>query len=205
MKIERFFVENGAKQLVNYINSQPDDSIQSLDVFCHGNLNGLYFHLGAKRDKDTDGLYSNLYRNFNEMISDVTARPKVDYIHQYRIWSLDLVKFTKNCKIEIHGCSTASTLDPRKPNVEVLDNFCQIFSQGLQEAGRTDGVVIGHRSKANPLINGSKTTLNQQDYRHGERAIYHNGTLKLITNEKGRIMPNTIKQAIQTNTLIRRK
>lgn len=176
-----------------------------LDIFCHGNPNGLYFHLGAKIDKDTSGNYSNLYRNFNEMFEDVKNHDKIDYADQYRIWSLDLVKFTKNCKIEIHGCRTADTKDHRDTQKQILDNFCQIFSERLQEAGRTNGVVIGHRGKISSMIHGSKTTLAQQDYRYGERALYHNGTLKLVTTEKGRIMPNTVKQAIETNSLINKK
>ena len=49
----------------------------------------------------------------------------------------------------------------------------------LYEAGKEESVVIGHSEKANPNINGSKTTIKQQDYRHGKRQIFNNGKIEI--------------------------
>lgn len=135
------------------------------------------------------------------MASDILDYKEVLLKNQKWLWHLNLVKFTISCKIKIHGCRTASVEDTKDGSlIQVPDNFCQLLSEGLRNAGRNYGVVIGHRGKISSMINGSKTTLSQQDYRYGERSIYHSGILKMITTEKGRITPNTIKQAVSNVT-----
>lgn len=57
-------------------------------------------------------------------------------------------------------------------------------------------VVIGHFTKANPKINGEKTTIAEQDYRHGTRRIYHNGKLIGTYIQKGRISAKTINEML---------
>lgn len=187
----------GAKQLIELINSQQTNNIQSLDIFCHGNQNGLYFKEGANQHTNlpSDTPDISLYRNFNALYDDVINIPTTSFLQQYRIASIDLSKFTKACKIEIHGCLTASTS-------AFHDNICQMLSELLYDAGKTDAVVIGHTTESNPKINGNSTTVLQQDYRHGQRAIYHAGKLKMLTYTKGRIRPAEVQQAINTTTLI---
>ena len=67
------------------------------------------------------------------------------------------------------------------PGNTLVDEF---FEQ-LYKAGKKRAYVIGHTDKSNPSINGPKTTIKQQDYRHGERSIYHNGNLLKKTIKKG--------------------
>ena len=109
-----------------------------------------------------------------------------DYSDQYDIGELQLSAFTNACKIEIHGCSTAVG----------KSNFCSELSRALYKSGKKRSVVIGHQSKANPNINGNNTTNSQQDYRHGTRAIFHNGVLKKTVTQSGRISSNVINQAM---------
>lgn len=103
---------------------------------------------------------------------------------------INFSNFTKNCKIEIHGCLTAH-------DMYVKDNICEELSELLYEAGKKESVVIGHSEKANPKINGSKTTIKQQDYRHGKRQVFNNGKIILTTYKKGRITYNDIKNALK--------
>ncbi|EAV2732698.1 hypothetical protein FGH87_07065 [Salmonella enterica] len=49
-----------------------------------------------------------------------------------------------------------------------------------------NGYVIGHTTKANPNIHGDKkTSREQQDYRHGQRAIWKDGKVLKTTDKKG--------------------
>ena len=71
------------------------------------------------------------------------------------------------------------------------------FSEQIYNAGRKKAYVIGHTDKSNPNINGAKTTIKQQDYRHGERSIYHNGILLKTTKQKGIIAHDEIQGLIK--------
>ena len=58
------------KQFIDLINDQPENSVQSLDVFAHGSDLGLYSVIGASLKKSmtfeysqSNNLSSNLYRN----------------------------------------------------------------------------------------------------------------------------------------------
>lgn len=192
-------LSNGAQQIREVIAAQQDNDIQSLDLFCHGNQNGLYFKKGAKVSKDIPSSSDdiNLYRNWNVLFDDVRDIQTTHLLDQIRIRDLDFDKFTKACKIEIHGCLTANT-------ATVHDNICQMLSELLYDAGKTEAVVIGHTTLSNPNINGT-TDLSKQDYRHGQRAIYHAGQLKMLTYTKGRIYLSEIKEAIRTTTLIKKE
>ncbi|MFW1737705.1 hypothetical protein ACG9X0_22310, partial [Acinetobacter sp. ULE_I080] len=64
------FISNGMSQFIDLINVQPENSIQSLDVFSHGSDLGLYSVIGASLKKSmtfeysqSNNLSSNLYRN----------------------------------------------------------------------------------------------------------------------------------------------
>jgi len=60
------------------------------------------------------------------------------------------------------------------------------MSEQLYSAGKKNSTVIGHSTRGNPNISGSKTTLRAQDYRHGHRVVYYNnGNVLFETNQKG--------------------
>lgn len=71
------------------------------------------------------------------------------------------------------------------------------FSIQIYNAGRTRSYVIGHNDKSNPNINGAKTTIEEQYYRHGERSIHNNGKLLKKTTEKGVIYHDEIQGLIK--------
>lgn len=47
LPIKSYFMSQGIKQLINAINKEAENSVQSLDVFSHGSEEGLYTVLGA--------------------------------------------------------------------------------------------------------------------------------------------------------------
>ena len=79
-----------------------------------------------------------------------------------------------------------------------MDNIVEEMSELLFKANKKNGVVIGHATKGNPNINGSRTTIKQQDYRHGHRVVYYNGNILFETREKG-----YLKQDVISNNLSR--
>lgn len=80
----------------------------------------------------------------------------------------------------------------------MLGNFASNLSRQLYAAGRTGAVVIGHSDHATPDINGAKSTSREaQDYRHGERVVFHNGDWLFSTNIKGRIPRKVIDYYIK--------
>ena len=198
---------NTAKSLVDIINRQEDNSIQSLDVFCHGSEVALYFIKGSSinnniteeevEEKDLHsplaiGRTTNAISNWN-LSGDERLISDIDYN-----------KFTTAAKIEIHGCNTAAV-------VRVafwLDNLCEDLSENLYDAGKTNSVVIGHSTKANPNLPTTKIRKGEsekawnirknkeQDYRHGKRKVYNNGECILTTKKQGRITAEEIRNAL---------
>lgn len=185
-----FFVHSGFKQIFDFINKQADNSIQSLDIFCHGNSNGAYFHIGTFMDKTVKGTkQGNLYRNSIEKYRDILDREVVDRKDQTEVDEIDCKKFTSSCKIEIHGCNTAT---------EDSGNLCMALSLHFFQQGNKRAVVIGHSNFSNPNINGEGNTKpTEQDYRHGTRRIYHNGKILATHKEKGRITASTINALLK--------
>ena len=86
--------------------------------------------------------------------------------------------FTEDARVQIHGCNTAKGNMPG-------DTLSEAISKELYSAGRKLAYVIAHTKKSNPNIDGEKTTIPGQDYRHGERAIIHNGKILYTTNKEG--------------------
>lgn len=182
-----------AKQVVDIISNQKGSSIQSIDFFSHGDMLGLYFIKGSSTNKTisqddvkTNKLNSSLYLGSATrfvMGSDVGEDSKT-------ISEIDFSKFSKSCKIEIHGCLTAH-------DMYVKDNICEELSELLYNAGKTASIVIGHTEKANPNIKGSSTKNSEQDYRHGERQIFNNGKVISTTKRSGRITANEISKALK--------
>lgn len=183
-----------AEKIVNMINSQTDNTIQSLDIFSHGGPGGLFFIKGAntntnitKEDVEEKNLNSSLY--VGRTVKIFYGRDKS--AESCTVQKINFSKFTKNSKIEMHGCQTCY-------DMVVLDNMCEELSELLYKAGKTDSIVIGHEDKANPNIAGEgKTTNNQQDYRHGKRNVFNNGKIIFTTTKKGRITVQEINAALE--------
>ncbi|KAA1247984.1 hypothetical protein [Aquimarina sp. RZ0] len=194
-----------AKEVVDKINAQEDNSIQSIDFFCHGDMLGLYFIVGASiysnvssEDVESKNLNASLYLGKATRLiqgSDLHDDSRV-------IQDIELSKFTNGCKIEIHGCLTAH-------DMYVKDNICEELSELLYSEGKKKAVVIGHTERANPNIKDTKkwdekkkewiitkTTNKEQDYRQGERKVFHNGKVILTTTKKGRITGKEINNVI---------
>ena len=47
LPVKSYFISKGMKQFIDLINDQPENSVQSLDVFAHGSDLGLYSVIGA--------------------------------------------------------------------------------------------------------------------------------------------------------------
>jgi hypothetical protein len=168
-----------AKDIVRTINESEDDDIQSLDLFTHGGPEALYLTTASPDTR-------KLARRFLHNASLYRTRAKM--IFNWAAWTggaalvgdIDFAKFTVNAKIELHGCkgaiSNAST-----------DNIASDLSLRLYAAGKRSAVVIGHADGANPNINGGGEKLDEQDYRHGERVVLHNGTIIKVTKQKGHL------------------
>ena len=174
-----------AKQIVTKINAQKDNSIQSVDIFTHGGTNALYVNNGDGTYTGNTSLYRSSWAQLlksggGTLISGGSAV----------LDDIDFNKFTNNAKVEFHGCQTA---DGKSED----DNIAADFSKRLFNAGKKNAVVIGHRTPANPRINGDETTDEEQDYRHGQRAVYHNGTILFVTTEKGRISGKVINSYLK--------
>lgn len=189
MSLESIFLANGANQIVDYFNNQVDNTIQSLDLFCHGSSFGVHFSLNASKSitiPRSEAVWSHLYMdNFDEITNFLNSPFDRSFKDQHDIGELKLSAFTNACKIEIHGCSTA----------EKDSNFCTALSKLLYKKGKLRSVVIGHISKSNPNIRPN-IKYSEQDYRHGKRGIYHNGKLLKIITDTGRITAKTINEAL---------
>lgn len=196
----RVYFAASAKFIIDKINSQKDGSIKSLDIFTHGSPSGLYMvrnkktqatgeHKSISEDEgEANNLYSsNTIAEFNTTFSSNGSLYGV-------INSIDMSKFKKNAIIEIHGCRSADGFYWSDNDWHGGDNMATNLSEALYAAGKKRAVVIGHSTKANPLIKGEKTTVKQQDYRHGSRAVYHHGEILFTTKVKRRISQKVINK-----------
>lgn len=164
-----------AKDIVNYINSQDDDSIRSLDIFTHGGPQALYLTTASP---DTEKVLryvfhnSSLYRTRTRMILNAAGWTEGSAL----VEEIKFARFATNAKIELHGCKTADAESD-------TDNIAADFSTRLYEAGKTVSIVIGHADKANPNIKGGGEKNDEQDYRHGQRVVFHNGKIIKVTRQ----------------------
>lgn len=194
LPVKSYFISQGIKQLIDTINAQKENSIQSLDIFGHGSEEGLYTVIGAsltksftREDVKSKNLASNLYINNTIRYLRWTLLGESNWRNLYVISDINFKVFTNESKIEIHGCHTA--LDRRS------DTLAALLSIALFKAGKSKSVVIGHSDFANPNRGGTKE-IAKQDYRHEERVIYNNGKVITKTRMEGRISPSFIKKAL---------
>lgn len=190
LPVKNYFILEGAKTVISILATQQENSVQSLDLFCHGDPDGVYFIIGSSLDKNIENpvgnqLASNLYISKFKAIYKGFDRKENKIKNQYAISDLKLSVFTNESKIEIHGCNTGKG----------DDCFAAELSKQLFKAGKTSSVVIGHVSKANPNIGGT-LSVKKQDYRHGTRIIYHNGKSVKVITSSGRISSNVIRSAL---------
>lgn len=179
--------------VVNTINSQANNSIQSVDFFTHGSQYALYM----VKDKTDAAAGSSLEKTISESNTQSNNLYASGTARAFQSWgggdetntinSIDFNKFTNDAKIEIHGCKSAA-------GTVLIDNLGINLSEALYKAGKTNAVVIAHHDKANPNIEGDSTKVVKQDYRHGTRVVYHNGKELFRTTEKGRIKASTIQK-----------
>jgi len=185
---EKLFVKiTTAADMVRMINSNTKNSIKSLDIFSHGTPYSLNFSI---TENENCGLVTGViakvmlsihYTTWDDGIYTFSDESKY-------VSDIDFSKFSDDARVQIHGCNTAKGTMPG-------DTLVETFSEELFEAGKKKSYVIGHTDKSNPNINGDKTTIKQQDYRHGERAIYSNGKLVKKTTKEG-IIPHDKVQKI---------
>lgn len=190
LPVINYLITDGANTVINALKEQIDNTVQSLDLFCHGDPNGIYFVLGASLDKDVlnreyKPIASNIYAQWGKSIWRGYNDPEKKMKNQYAISNIKFSIFTNQSKIEIHGCNTGRG----------DDCFASELSIQFYKAGKKQGVVIAHTTDATPNIDGT-TKITEQDYRHWTRVIFHNGkVIKTVTNS-GRISANIIKEAL---------
>ncbi len=170
IEIKPLYEIEDAEFIINKIELQEDNSIESIDFFSHGSELALY----VKRVFIL-GLNQSLY------VNEVIEQEHKNILGEYsgNLSELNYSKFTNTTIVEIHGCNTGS-IEEKNKNI----NFSMIFSKHLYDAGKTKSVVIGHVTKANP---NQHKTLKGSDYRHGGRRVYHNGKELFFTRIEGRI------------------
>jgi hypothetical protein len=168
-----------AKDIVNHINRQEDDSIRSVDIFTHGGMQALYL---TTANRDTNQVLRNLlhnsslYRSRTKLIFNAAGWTRGSAL----IGEINFSKFATNAKLELHGCKTAGTESDD-------DNITADFSAQLAKAGKASSIVIGDADKANPNIKGGGEKNNEQDYRHGQRVIFSKGKIVKVTKQKGHL------------------
>lgn len=194
LPVKSYFISKGMLQLIEYINSQPENTVQSLDIFGHGSELGLYSVINASMSKSMtyeyaqdNNLVSNIYRNSSTKFSEYRLFGGGNWSNCPVLSDINFKVFTNESKVEIHGCNTA--IDGE------TDSFCSLISVALYKAGKTKAISIGHTDFTNPNRGGT-TDISKQDYRHGQRAIFRNGKLLYKTRAEGRISPSLIKKLL---------
>ncbi|RSZ27172.1 hypothetical protein [Acinetobacter bereziniae] len=194
LPIKSYFMSQGIKQLINAVNQETENSVQSLDIFSHGSELGLYTVIGASLKNfitheyaQVNNLASNLYRNRLTKINQYEIFGGANWRNSFVISEINFKVFTIESKIEIHGCHSAFDGES--------DTLCALMSKALYQVGKKRSVVIGHADFATPNRGGTKI-ISQQDYRHEERVIYNNGNVIARIRAEGRISSSFIKRAL---------
>jgi hypothetical protein len=111
------------------------------------------------------------YTNLIELKANPTR------LFEANLEDIEFAKFTSAAKVEIHGCRTAETYP-------VVGSLCGEWSERLYNADKTRAVVIGHNEKNSPDA--------KNDYRHGVRICFHNGTILFRYDDDGVISKELI-------------
>ena len=165
-----------ASDIVAMLNAQPRNSVRSLDILSHGTEVSLNFSI---RDDENCGFVTNFaaraaVSSYGTFSDDVNA-----FVGGWRYFSdIDFRIFVESARVQFHGCSAAG-------EVALLDNTAKTVSGLLEDAGKTKAFVIGHVTKSTPEVPGRPHTNENQDYRHGTRAIYNGGEKAFETRKMG--------------------
>ena len=54
LPVKNYFILNGANTVISVLETQQENSVQSLDLFCHGDPNAVYFVIGASLEKNVE-------------------------------------------------------------------------------------------------------------------------------------------------------
>ena len=166
-----------AANMVGQINASKSGTITSLDVLCHGTPYSLNFSVkenencGVVTGLVAEGMLMIYYSSWEDGIYSFSSDSRY-------VSDIDCSVFVADVRIQIHGCNAARSGMPG-------DTLAETLSKDLYKAGKKRSYVIGHTDKSSPNIRGGKTTIAEQDYRHGSRAIIHNGQVVGSTTKKG--------------------
>ncbi|CAN5890586.1 hypothetical protein BH11BAC7_BH11BAC7_25290 [soil metagenome] len=197
------FFAKSAKFIIDQINKQTDNSIGRLDIITHASATACY--MVRNIETKASGLATDIpndKKESNDLYASSTANtlengwnaPPGD--EGGTIYDFENDKFATDAVIEFHGCRIADS-----PEVFIYDNIAENLSEQLYDDDKTSAVVIGHATKADPKINGEDTTTEQQqDYRHKERIVYHNGEVLFRTKVKRHIGKDIIKTYLDKKT-----
>ena len=177
-----------AADMVKQINNHKKNSVASLDIFSHGTPYSLNFSVKENENCGlvtgflAKGMLAAYYSSWDDGVYSFSADSR-------HVSDIDFSVFTADARVQIHGCNTAR-------GSMVGSTLVEAISEELYEAGKKASYVIGHTDKSNPNIHGTKTTIKQQDYRHGERSIYSNGELIKKTKKAGVIRHDDIQNIL---------
>lgn len=177
IEIKPLYEHKSAEDIIERIEMEADNSIESIDFFSHGTPAALRFQ------RSTFGFGQDLFMN-----AEVQEKEDTFDGNAANLSEINYSKFTNTAIIEVHGCRVGS-VEPELNNI----NWAMIFLKYLYDAGKTQSVVIGHITKANP---DQHKTLKGSDYRHGNRRIYHNGKELDIYRNEGRIPSEYINKKL---------
>ena len=166
-----------AADMVGEINRNSQNQVISLDILCHGTPYSLNFSI---KENENCGLVTGFIA---KMLLKIYYSSWEDGIYNFSSQSrfvdnINFSVFSTDARVQAHGCNTARGSIPG-------DTLTESISKGLYDAGKNKSYVIGHVDKSNPMINGSSTLIAAQDYRHGKRAIVHNGKIIKEIKQKG--------------------
>jgi hypothetical protein len=186
---DRMIKIHTASDLVNEINRNSPNQVKSLDILSHGTPYSLNFSV---KENENCGLVTGTmakillkvyYSSWEDGIYSFSSQSRLVSDINFSVFSLD-------ARLQMHGCNTARGSIPG-------DTLAESFSRDLYKAGKTLSYVIGHTDKSNPMINGATTSISAQDYRHGKRAVIHNGQMLFETNQKGLLKHSDIINIIK--------
>lgn len=167
-----------------------------MDFATHASGTALY--MVRNKESYRSGEYSDIPVDFVESNNLYTNKSAMFFESWFdggpleaTLGEIDYDRFSEDAVVEFHGCRVG--VDVNTASIPLLaDNLAENFSEGLFAAGNEDSVVIAHVTKANPSINGEWTLIQDQDYRHGSRVIFHNGSILFSTKKKGHIGKDVI-------------
>ncbi len=177
--------------MLKELNGNAKESVSSLDILSHGTPYSLNF---SEVENENCGIVTGFMATMMLKIYYSTWEDGIYSfnIHSRYVSNIDYSIFTKDDRVQLHGCNTARGSLPG-------DTLAEALSKELHDAGKTSAYVIGHTTPATPLIKGGngKTSIKDQDYRHGERAVIVNGKIMYKTKSIGLLKHNEVLNKLE--------